>query len=172
MNVPFVDLKAQYHIIKNEIDMAIQNVIEETAFVRGKYVAAFEKEYAAAYGVKHCISVANGTDAIYITLKMLGIGAGDEVITVANSWISTSETISQTGARPVFIDIDQYYHIDASKIEEKITPSERRSVPVQNLRDRRDGVPVSAKVSADCFQYAPCLGGSHTSRPSNRYQQQ
>lgn len=130
MNVPFVDLKAQYHIIKNEIDMAIQNVIEETAFVRGKYVAAFEKEYAAAYGVKHCISVANGTDAIYITLKMLGIGAGDEVITVANSWISTSETISQTGARPVFIDIDQYYHIDASKIEEKITPRTKAILPV------------------------------------------
>lgn len=130
MNIPFVDLRAQYNQIKSEIDQAIQRVIEGSAFIRGEYVDAFEKSYAAAYGTKHCISVANGTDAIYITLKMLGIGCGDEVITVANSWISTSETISQTGAKPVFVDVDQYYSIDVSKIKEKITSRTKAIIPV------------------------------------------
>lgn len=131
MHIPFVDLKAQYNTIKTEIDQAIQHVIEDTAFIRGKYVADFEKAYADAYRVKHCISVANGTDAIYITLKMLGVGPGDEVITVVNSWISTSETISQTGAKPVFVDIEpDYYTIDTSRIEEKITSKTKALIPV------------------------------------------
>ncbi|WP_406656584.1 DegT/DnrJ/EryC1/StrS family aminotransferase [Methanolobus sp. ZRKC2] len=122
MIVPFVDLKRQYLSIKPEINNAIESVIEDTAFVRGKYVTDFENAYAEKYGVNHCISVANGTDAIYITLKALGIGLGDEVITVANSWISTSETITQAGAKVVFVDIEpDYFTIDVSKIEEKIT---------------------------------------------------
>ena len=129
--VPFVDLKAQYLAIKPEIDQAIQRVIDETAFIRGKYVQEFETQYAAKYGVNHCVSVANGTDAIYVLLKALGIGNGDEVITVANSWISSSETISQTGARPVFVDIEPDYHnIDPSRIEEKITPRTKAIIPV------------------------------------------
>lgn len=130
MKIPFVDLKLQYRNIKSEIDEAIEHVIEDAAFIRGKYVAEFEKNYAEKYGVKHCISVANGTDAIYIALKMLGIGRGDEVITVANSWISTSETITLTGAKPVFVDIDDYYTIDISKIKEKISPRTKALVPV------------------------------------------
>ena len=131
MNVPFVDLRAQYNNLKSEIDSAIHSVIEETAFIRGKFVEEFEKTYADKYGVKHCISCANGTDAIYITLKSLGIGSGDEVITVANSWISTSETISQAGATPVFVDIEHdYFNIDTEKIEEKITQCTKAIVPV------------------------------------------
>jgi dTDP-4-amino-4,6-dideoxygalactose transaminase len=131
MNIPFVDLKAQYRSLKPEIDAAISSVIDKTAFVRGPFVEGFERAFAEKYGVKHCISCANGTDAIYITLKALGIGPGDEVITVANSWISTSETISQAGARPVFVDIDpDFYHIDPQKIEEKISPKTRAVIPV------------------------------------------
>lgn len=131
MNVPFVDLKVQYQNIKTEIDAAIKSVIADTAFVRGKYVAEFEKAYADKCGVKHCISVANGTDAIYISLKALGIGPGDEVMTVANSWIATSETITQADARVVFVDIEpDYYTIDASKIEERITPRTKAIIPV------------------------------------------
>lgn len=122
MNIPFVDLKAQYHSIKNEMDTAISNVINETAFIGGKYVKEFEKNFAELYGVKHCISVANGTDSLYILMKMLGIEKGDEVITVANSWISSSETISQTGATPVFVDVcKDYYSIDETKFEAAIT---------------------------------------------------
>lgn len=131
MNIPFVDLYAQYQSIKPEIDSAIERVIRETAFIGGTNVDTFEQNYADAYGVKHCISCANGTDAIYIVLKMLGIGIGDEVITVANSWISTSETTGQTGATPVFVDIEpDYYTIDADKIKEKITSKTKAVIPV------------------------------------------
>jgi len=131
MKVPFVDLKAQYLSIKEDIDKAIFSVIEETAFIGGKYVQNFEKEFAEKYGVKHCISVANGTDSLYIIMKMLGIGLGDEVITVANSWISSSETITQTGAKPVFVDIDPlYYTIDEKLISSKITSRTKAIIPV------------------------------------------
>ncbi|MGB8953592.1 MAG: DegT/DnrJ/EryC1/StrS family aminotransferase [Candidatus Aminicenantales bacterium] len=130
MNVPFVDLKAQYKSLKSEIDTAIQSVIDNTAFIGGKSVKAFEQAYAKKFGVKHCVSCANGTDAIYIALKALGIGPGDEVITVANTWISTSETITQAGAKPVFVDIDEYFHIDPQKIEEKITKKTKAVIPV------------------------------------------
>ena len=83
MNIPFADLKAQYQSIKEEIDEAIKSVIENTAFIKGKYVQQFEEDYAEAYGVKHVVSCGNGTDAIYIALKAMDIGPGDEVITTA-----------------------------------------------------------------------------------------
>lgn len=130
IKIEFVDLKAQYKSIKKDIDHAIKSVIEETAFIKGRFVTQFEQEFSTAYGAKHCIGVANGTDAIYIILKMFGIGAGDEVITVSNSWISTSETISQSGAKPVFVEPDEYFTIDVEKIEEKITPRTKAIIPV------------------------------------------
>src|SRR4030042_3217694 len=151
MNVPFVDLKAQYRSLKAEIDAAIQSVIDRAAFVRGPHVEEFERAFADKYAIKHCTSCANGTDAIYITLKALGIGQGDEVITVANSWISTSETITQAGARPVFVDIDpDYYHIDVSKIEEKISPKTRAVIPVHLF-----GQPASIEeIKAICEKHS------------------
>lgn len=131
MNVPFVDLKAQYLSIKQEIDKAIATVLDETSFIGGPAIKDFERKFEKLYGVKHCIGVANGTDAIYITLKMLGIGRGDEVITTATSWISTSETITQAGAKPVFVDIDpDTFTIDPSLIEAKITPKTKAIIPV------------------------------------------
>lgn len=150
MKISFVDLKAQYRSMKEEIDQAIQSVINDAAFVRGKYVRAFEEQYVVAYGVKHCISCANGTDAIYITLRALGIGSGDEVITAANTWISTSETISQAGAKPVFVDIHpDYYTLDVSRIEEKITPKTKAIIPVHLF-----GQPVEIdKVKEICYAH-------------------
>lgn len=131
MNIPFVDLKAQYHNLKPEMDSAIQNVLENTAFIGGKIVKDFEDSFAELYGVKHCISVANGTDSLFIIMKMLGIGPGDEVITVANSWISSSETISLTGAKPVFVDINpDFYSIDETKLEAAITSNTKCIIPV------------------------------------------
>ncbi len=131
MNVPFVDLKSQYASIKENIDEAIKSVIEETAFIGGKYVKSFEKAFAQLYGVKHVISCANGTDSLYIILKMLGIKSGDEVITVANSWISSAETIGQTGATPVFVDVHpEYYSIDDELIEKAITSNTKAIVLV------------------------------------------
>ena len=153
-SITFVDLKAQYLSIKNEIDAAVSDVINESAFIKGKYVQQFETEYAKAHGLKHCISCANGTDAIYVTLKCLGIGPGDEVITVANTWISTAEAISQTGARPVFVDIHtDYYTIDVTKIEEKITSNTKAIIPVHLF-----GQPANMDVILDvCEQYSLLL---------------
>ena len=131
MKIPFVDLHAQYKSIQNEIDQSIFNVITETAFIGGKYVEEFENKFSELYDVKHVISCANGTDSLYIIMKMLGIGTGDEVITVANSWISSSETISQTGAKPVFVDINPiYYSMDEKLFEEKITPNTKAVIVV------------------------------------------
>ena len=123
MFVPFVDLQLQYQSIKKDIDLAIESVIRDTAFIGGKYVKNFEAAFSSLYGVKHVISCANGTDSLYIIMKMLGIGQGDEVITVANSWISSSETITQTGATPVFVDVNEnYFSIDENLLEGAITP--------------------------------------------------
>lgn len=131
MKVPFVDLKAQYQSIRPSIDQAIADVIDNTAFIGGKYVQEFEERFASLYGVKHVISCANGTDSLYILMKMLGIGVGDEVITVANSWISSSETITQAGARPVFVDIDPgYYSMDEHKLENAISPKTKAVIAV------------------------------------------
>lgn len=130
MKVPFVDLRAQYERYKDSIDAAMQSVIASSSFIGGEAVRRFEAEFAQAYGVKHCIPCGNGTDAIYIVLRMLGIGPGDEVITTALSWISTSETISQAGATPVFVDIDEYYCIDVEQVAARISPRTRAIIPV------------------------------------------
>src|SRR3990167_6642387 len=131
MRVPFVDLYAQYKTMKPEMDRAITEVINKSAYIRGEYVEGFEKKFAKAYGMKHCISLGNGTDAIYITLKMLGMGRGSEVITAANTWISTSETVTQTGARVVFADEEaDYFTIDPKDVERKITKRTKAIIPV------------------------------------------
>jgi dTDP-4-amino-4,6-dideoxygalactose transaminase len=148
MKVPFVDLKIQYNLLKSEIDSAIQSVIDRTAFIKGEEVQEFEKKFAEQYGVKHCIGVANGTDALYIAMKMLGIGPGDEVITVANSWISTAETIVQAGAKPVFVDIDEYSNIDVSQIEEKINEHTIAIIPV-HLYGQPCDIKAIAKIAEE-----------------------
>ena len=131
IKVPSVDLKAQYLSIQEEIDTAIREIIGSTAFIGGKPVVEFEADFAGLYGIDNCISVANGTDSLYIIMKMLGIGQGDEVITVANSWISSSETISQTGAKPVFVDIDpDYYSLNEQLLEAAITSKTKAIMPV------------------------------------------
>jgi dTDP-4-amino-4,6-dideoxygalactose transaminase len=131
MKVPFVDLSAQRASLQPQLSEEILRVVEANAFIKGPSVSAFEASFANAIGTKHCIAVANGTDALYIAMRMLGIGDGDEIITVANSWISTSEAITQTGATPVFVDIEpDYFNIDTERIEEKITERTKALLPV------------------------------------------
>ncbi len=131
MKVPFADLKKQYAAIKSEIDEAIQSVILDSAFIGGKYVQTFEESFARFCKVSYCVGVGNGTDALYIALRALGIGTGDEVITVANSFIATPEAITMTGARPVFVDCDPLtYNIDVGKIQAALTPRTKAIVPV------------------------------------------
>jgi dTDP-4-amino-4,6-dideoxygalactose transaminase len=122
MKIPFVDLYAQYLGIKAEIDSAIAEVIAQSAFIRGKHVDAFEQAWAGALKVKHCISCANGTDALYIVMRGLGLQPGDQVITTAHSWIATSETITQAGGRIVFCDTQEdTFNVDPRLIEAKVT---------------------------------------------------
>jgi dTDP-4-amino-4,6-dideoxygalactose transaminase len=160
MNIQLVDLKAQYDSIKSEIDEAIAQVITKTAFIGGPFVQEFEKAFADFCGVKHCIGVGNGTDAIFIALKALGVRNGDEVITVANSFIATSEAITMTGARVVFVDIDpKTYNIDVTQIEAKITKKTKAIVPVHLYGQPADMDPIldiarrnNLKVVEDCAQ--------------------
>ena len=129
--IQLVDLYSQYQSIKPEIDSAIQSIIDGSAFVGGKAVREFEAEFAAYCETKACVGVGNGTDAIYLTLRAMGIGAGDEVITVAHTFIATTEAISMTGARPVFVDIkEDTMLMDPSLIESAITPRTKAIVPV------------------------------------------
>ena len=143
MHIPFVDLKAQYLNIKSEIDTAIQNVINDTAFIGGKYVKKFEEEFANYCNAKYCVGMGNGTDTLFITLKALGIGKGDEVITVANSFIATSEAITAIGAKVVFVDCHPYYYtIHVKKIEERITPETQAIIPVHLYGQPADMDPI------------------------------
>ena len=131
LRVPFVDLKAQYDSIRQEMDRAIASVIEQSAFIGGSFVKQFEQDFARYCGVDHAVGVANGTDAIYIALRTLGVGPGDEVITAANTFIATSEAIKMAGAQVVFCDCDPVtYNIDVTKIEAKITPRTKAIIPV------------------------------------------
>lgn len=160
MKVPFVDLKRQHNSIKNEINNAIQNVIKDSAFIKGRYVREFEDKYAEAYSVKHVISCANGTDAIFIALRALGIGPGDEVITTASSWISTSEAITLTGAKVVFVDIENnHFTIDPEKIEKKISKNTKAIIPVHLYGHPADMTKIldiakkfKLKIIEDCAQ--------------------
>lgn len=131
MQVPFNDLHAQYQSLKEEIDGAISSVIAGSNFIRGPHIEEFEYAFSKKTGVKHCISCANGTDALYISMKALGVGPGDEVITTAHSWISTSEAISQTGARVVFCDVNENdFLIDVEQIPSLITERTKGIIPV------------------------------------------
>lgn len=176
MSIPFVDLHAQYLSLKDEIDMAIARTIANSSFVRGPDVEAFEEEYSALMGSKHTVSCANGTDALYIAMKALGVKPGDEVITTAQSWISTSETIGQHGATPVFVDIDPVTStIDASKIAEKITDRTVGIIPV-HLYGQMADMPAIMKIARthdlwtieDCAQaHLATLGGRKAGRFGN-----
>src|SRR6201984_3752292 len=131
MPVPFADLQLQYQNIKSEIDGAIAGVIRDSAFIRGPYVDAFERDFAASAEAKHCISCANGTDALYLAMAALKVKGGDEVITTAHSWISTSAMISHAGATPVFCDTDgTTFTIDPGAIEAAITARTVGIIPV------------------------------------------
>lgn len=145
MKIPFVDLYAQYLSIQGEIDTAIRDVICESSFIRGPHVDSFEKAWSETIGVKHCISCANGTDALYISMRALGVKPGDEVITTAHSWISSSETITQAGGRVVFVDTDyDTFTLDPALIESKITSSTVGIIPVHLYGQAADMDPIMA----------------------------
>ena len=131
VNVPFVDLKAQYQSIKDDVDAAIRDVLENTAFIGGAAVDEFEAKFAAYCGASHCVGVGNCTDSLFIAMRCLGIGEGCEVIVPANSFIATSEAVTMTGARVVFCDVDaESYTLDVALLESLITPRTKAVVAV------------------------------------------
>ncbi len=130
MKIPFVDLNRQFSKIQKEIDAAAKQVFKKGVFVLGENVAKFEEEFASYLGVKYCVGVDSGTSALILALMALGIRKGDEIITAANGYIATIIAISQNQAKPVFVECDDYFNIDADKIEEKITSRTRAIIPV------------------------------------------
>ncbi len=129
--IPLVDLKAQYASIKPEIDAAIQRVVDNTAFIGGKEVSDFEAAFAAFQQTKRAVGVASGTGALFLALKALGIGAGDEVITTPHTFIASVEPIETLGATTVLVDIDPAtFNLDPAKLEAAITPRTKAILPV------------------------------------------
>src|ERR1017187_8587163 len=129
--VPFLDLPLQIRNLRPEIDAAMESVLAHGAFVHGPEVAAFEGQWAGYVGVKRAVGVGSGTDALLMTLRTLGIGHGDEVITAANTFIATAEAISFAGATPVLVDCSLGdYLIDTNAIAAAITPRTRAIIPV------------------------------------------
>lgn len=148
IHVPYVNFGAQFLEEKGEIFAAIQNVFERGDFILGKEIGQFEQEFARLCGVKHAIGVANGTDAIIIALKCLGIGLGDEVITASNSWISSASAIAMVGATPVFVDVAYDQNIDSKLIEAAITPRTKAILPI-HLTGRCARMPEILRIAKD-----------------------
>ncbi|MFA6551731.1 MAG: DegT/DnrJ/EryC1/StrS family aminotransferase [Patescibacteria group bacterium] len=143
MKIEFVNLRRQYQNHKKELDSAIQKVLDKNIFLLGEEVENFEREFAKFCRAKYCVGVASGTDALFLSLKALGIGPGDEVITVPNSFIASSLCISMCGAKPVFVDIDEKtYNIDATKIAEKINAKTKAIIPVHLYGQPVDMEPI------------------------------
>lgn len=143
MKVPFLDLKIQYDSIREEIAVAMQDVLDHTAFAGGPFVERFEKDFAVFCQCRSAIGVGNGTDALWIALLMLGVGPGDEVITVPNTFIATAEAITFAGARPVFVDIDRTTHtMDPALLPAAITPRTKAIIPVHLYGQTADMDPI------------------------------
>ncbi len=143
--IPVIDLKAQLARIRPEIDEAVARVLTSTAFVGGADVRELEREFAEFCGTAHACAVANGTDALHLALRAYGVGAGDEVVTVANTFIATGEAILLAGARPVFVDVDEATHTMApSRLEAAITPRTRVILPVHLYGHPADTTAIGA----------------------------
>jgi dTDP-4-amino-4,6-dideoxygalactose transaminase len=143
IQIPFVDLKAQYSAIEEEVIEAVRGVLESAQFIGGEGLASFERDFAAYCQVRHARGVASGTDALHLALRALGIGPGDEVITTASTFIATAAAILATGARPVFVDIDpDTYTIDPLLIERAITDRTRAILPVHLFGQPADMAPI------------------------------
>lgn len=169
MKIPLLDLRLQYHSIKSEIDAAIKNVVESQRFVLGEEVESLEKEIAAYCMSRYGVGLASGTDALFLSLKALGIKEEDEVITTPFTFIATAEAISNAGAVPVFADIDKdTYNIDPALIESKITEKTKAIIPVHIYGQCADMDPIlelarryNLKVIEDCAQ---ALGATYKER--------
>ncbi|MCM2306196.1 MAG: DegT/DnrJ/EryC1/StrS family aminotransferase [Sulfuritalea sp.] len=174
MNIPMLDLKAEYALLKDEIEPAVCEALAACQYIGGPNVKAFEAEAAAYAGVRYAISCASGTDALLIALRAIGLGPGDEVITTPFTFVATASTIVMCGARPVFVDIDPHtFNLDLNQVEAAITPKTRAIVPVHIF-----GQPVQlAPLKALCAKHglkliedaAQSFGADYAGRKSGAY---
>ena len=160
MTIPFLDLKSPYLELKEELDAAYQRVMESGWYILGKEVESFESDFAAYCETKHCIGVGNGLEALHLIVRAYGIGAGDEVIVPANTYIATWLAVTHAGATPVPVEpVENTYNIDPSKIERAITPKTKAILVVHLYGQPADMDPINAlarkhglKVIEDCAQ--------------------
>lgn len=176
MNVSFIDIKAQYEELKPAMDAVVLEVISSGAYVMGKHHNALEQEIAALHGCKHGIAVNSGTDALRIMLDAAGIGPGDEVITTAFTFVATAEVIVQTGARPVFVDIeDETFQIDPGRIEAAITPRTKAIMPIHlfgQVCDMGAIVPIADKHGLLVLEdAAQAIGARQNGKPAGCFGQ-
>ena len=174
MNIPMLDLKAEYELLREEVEPAVLAALAACQYINGPNVKAFEAEAANYAGVKHAIACASGTDALLIALRAIGIGPGDEVITTPFSFVATASTIVMCGATPVFVDIDPHsFNLDLNQVEAAITPHTRAILPVHLF-----GQPVHlAPLKALCEKHglkliedaAQSFGASYGGRKSGAY---
>lgn len=143
MKVPFLDLKAHHEPLREQIEAAIAAVIDSSAFAGGPFVAEFERQFAAYCRTASALGVGNGTDALWLSLLALGVGPGDEVITVPSTFMATAEAISYCGARPVFVDIEEHtYTMDPAKLAQAISPRTKAIIPVHLFGQMADMDPI------------------------------
>ena len=129
--IPLVDLAAQHAEVADAVDAVFREVFRSTAFVNGPAVEAFEGVYVEFVGVRHCVGVSNGTDALELALRSCGVESGDEVLVPANSFVATAESVARIGAIPVFVDVDSTsLLIDPQEVKERLSPRTRAVVPV------------------------------------------
>jgi dTDP-4-amino-4,6-dideoxygalactose transaminase len=149
MKVPLLDLQAQYTSIQEELDAALKEIVKSCRFILGPTVQSFEEEMAAYCGTKYAVGVASGTDALLLSLRAVGVGPGDEVITVAYSFFATAGVISRLGAAPIFVDIDpKTYNINPDLIAEKITPRTKAIMPVHLFGQCAEMDPIMSLAKA------------------------
>ncbi len=143
IKVPFLDLKSHHAPLRSEFNVAIQEVIDEGAFAGGPFVARFEADFAAYCDCPHAIGVGSGTEALWLSLLALGVGPGDDVITVPNTFMATAEAISYCGARPVFVDVDERtYTMDPTALEKALTAKTKAIIPVHLFGQPADMDPI------------------------------
>src|SRR5829696_176180 len=159
MRVPFLDVGATYLELKEELDAAVSRVLSSGWYLLGAEIAAFEEEFATHVGVKHCIGVGNGLDALHLALRAMNVGSGDEVIVPSNTYIATWLAVSYAGATPVPVEPDETYNIDPRRIAAAITPRTKAILPVHLYGQPADMDAIAAigrehglRVLEDCAQ--------------------
>lgn len=174
MNIPLVDLKAQYRALAPDISRAVDEVIAATAFIGGPFAARFEAAFAASCGLSRCVGLGNGTDALAVALRAVGVGPGDEVVVPANSFVATSEAVTMAGGAVVFADVDPARKtLDPASLEARITPRTKAVIPVHLYGQPADMDPIvdlarghGLKIVQDCAQ---SHGATYKGRPVGVY---